>query len=105
MKYYLLAYLAVFVAAVAQIILKIGSTKHKRLFNIFTLSGLIGMIISLGLSFTALAVLPLREMAFISPIIFILVPFFSHFILKEKISHRTFYGTGLILLGSILFNL
>jgi len=102
-----MAYLAVLFAAISQIFLKLGIGKKSIVLfiipiNIFILFGLIMMLTSLMFSIRALSILPLREMAFITPIVYVLVPIFSYFFLKENISRRTIIGTFIIVVGMVV---
>lgn len=109
-KYYAIIYLAVFLAAAGQILLKQGSGRGGLDLMILRLNrrvalGLGAMAMSMLLNVRALSVVPLRDMAFILPTVYILVPLFAHFFLRERLNRRTIIGTVIIIAGVILFNL
>ncbi len=103
-------YIAVFMAAIGQIMLKIGSGKDGYnlgiiQLNIWVVSGLGAMVLSMLLNVRALSVVPLRDMAFIMPTIYILVPLFSKIFLKEQMGRRVVVGTLIMITGIIIFNI
>lgn len=101
--FYTISYLAQLLAAGGQILLKLGSSKGWL--NIRVLLGLIAMILSMLLNVRALSVIPLRDMAFILPTTYILVPVFSYIFLGERINPQTIAGTVIIIIGVVVFNL
>ena len=111
--YYGLLYLAVLSAAMGQIFLKIGSSakgaKGINVFglrlNLWVLMGVCAMIMSILLSVRGMSMVPLRDMAFILPSVYFLVPVFSRIFLKERLGHRTIIGTLILIIGVILFNI
>jgi len=108
--FYVIMYVAVLLAAAGQILLKIGSGKKgvNILFiqlNLWVGLGLTAMIFSMLLNVRALSVVPLRDMAFIMPTIYIIVPLFSKIFLNEQIRPRVVVGTIVMILGIVLFNL
>ena len=108
--YYGLMYLAVFLAATGQILMKTGSGRGGLhigviFFNIHVLIGLCTMLFSMLFSLRGMSVVPLRDMAFILPSVYVLVPFFSRIFLKEHLGHRTIIGTLILIIGVILFNI
>ena len=108
--FYILVYLAIVLAAVGQILLKMGSSKKgfKLLtinLNLWVALAILSMIVSLFLSIRALSVVPLRDMAFILPTVYILVPLFARIFLKERLNRQIIIGTLLIIIGIIIFNL
>ena len=108
-QFYIIMYVAVFMAAIGQILLKIGSEASGInlgiiQLNIWIISGLGAMVISMLLNVRALSVVPLRDMSFIMPTIYILVPLLSKIFLKEHIGLRVVVGTLIIITGIILFN-
>jgi len=110
LKYYAIIYLAVALAAAGQVLLKQGSGKGGRKFGVLRLNlllvlGLGAMVLSMILNVRALSVVPLRDMAFIMPMVYILVPLLARIFLKERLNRRTIVGTMVIILGVILFNL
>lgn len=99
-------------AAIGQILLKYGTGKEKIYgkpsvlrINLWVWSGLVCMVLSMLLNVRALSVVPLRDMAFILPTGYILVPLLAWIFLKEGIPRRTLLGTAIMILGMILFNL
>lgn len=108
--YYFILYISVFLAAMGQVLLKLGSEKNGfNLFmiqlNIWVVMGLGAMTLSAFLSLRGFSVVPLRDMAFILPTVYILVPVFAKFILKERFGKKTFIGSLILLSGIVLFNI
>lgn len=108
--YYVIMYAAVLLAAAGQILLKIGSGKKGVniiciQLNMWVGLGFIAMIFSMLLNVRALSVVPLRDMAFIMPTIYIIVPLLSKIFLNEQIRPRVVVGTIVMILGIALFNL
>lgn len=109
-QYYILMYIAVFFAAAGQVMLKMGSRKDGIelgiiTVNIWVILGLMTMVFSMLFSVRGLSVVPLRDLAFILPAVYILVPLFSMIFLKEKLAKRTIVGTTILVSGIILFNI
>ena len=108
--YYIIIYTAVFLAAAGQILLKLGAGAEGidlgliRI-NAWVIGGLGAMVASMLLSVRALSVIPLRDMAFILPAVYVLVPVFSALLLKERMGKKNLYGTLLMISGIILFNI
>jgi drug/metabolite transporter (DMT)-like permease len=110
MFFYLLIYIAVFLAAAGQIMLKIGSGAGGIDLGIIRLNfwvclGLGAMVFSMLLNVRALSVVPLRDMAFILPTVYVLVPLFSRIFLKEQLGRRTIIGTMILIAGVVIFNI
>lgn len=108
--YYAIIFLAVFLAAAGQILFKIGAGSggvDMKFFHInkWVIMGLVTMVFSMLLNVRGLSVVPLRDMAFILPSLFIIVPLFSRIFLKERVGKRTIAGTVILVLGIILFNI
>lgn len=108
--YYTIIFVAVVLGVAAQLLLKIGAVRSGLNIGIMVLNtsvaiGLGLMVLSMLLSVRALNVIPLRDMAFILPSAYILIPFFSHLFLKERISRRTLVGTLIVIIGMVLFNM
>lgn len=107
---YLLLSLAVILAAAGQVLLKKGAGSGGlnlvilRL-NIWVVLGLFGMVLSMLLNLKALFIVPLRDMAFILPTVYIMVPLFSRLFLKEELNSRIIIGTAILILGIVLFNI
>lgn len=109
-KYYLMIYAAVFLASAGQILLKkgiaVGGFRIRFLcINVWVVLGFGAMIFSMLLSVRGLRYVPLRDMAFILPMIYILVPLFSYIFLGERLSRRVIIGTALMIVGVIIFNI
>jgi drug/metabolite transporter (DMT)-like permease len=107
---YLIIYVAVFLAAIGQVMLKIGAGRggfHIGIMclNVWIALGLGVMVISMLLSVRGLNIVPLRDIAFILPSVYIAVPVFSRIFLKEKLSVRTIAGTFIIIAGIMVFNI
>lgn len=108
--FYLIMYLAVLLAATGQVLLKIGAGANglnlgvMRL-NIWVIFGLGAMVLSMLLNVRGLSVVPLRDMAFILPTVYIAVPFFSRIFLKERLKRRTLIGTLIMIAGIVVFNI
>lgn len=110
LKYYILLYLAVILAAVGQIFLKIGANREGIRFlalyiNPWVAIGLASMVGSMLLNLKGLHQVPLKDMAFILPSVYILVPLLAKIFLKEQYSKQTMMGTLIIFLGIVIFNL
>ncbi|SMP72084.1 hypothetical protein SAMN06295888_11878 [Desulfonatronum zhilinae] len=110
MAYYLILYLAITMAAAGQVLLKHGADKGGlnlgilRL-NLWVVLGFLAMGGSMLMGIRALSVVPLRDMAFILPAVFIFVPVFARVFLGERISRATMIGTMIILAGMVVFHL
>lgn len=98
-------------ASLAQVLLKVGAVKCQpkvliaSFFNIFTASGLSLMVLSTIPTFYALQEVPLRDMAYILPGAFVLVPVFSFIFLRERMLPQQIAGTCIIVVGIGVFNL
>lgn len=109
-KYYVMIYIAMFSAACGQVLLKKGALpsvtrKCGPALNGWVILGLGAMILSMLLNVRGLRYVPLRDMVFILPTTYILVPIFSWAFLKEPIGRRTLIGTCIIMIGILLFNI
>jgi drug/metabolite transporter (DMT)-like permease len=108
--YYILIYIAIVLAAAGQVMLKMSSNRKGFKLLTFNLNlwvplALVFMILSMFLSVRALKVVPLRDMAFILPTVYILVPLFARIFLKERLHRQTIIGTFIIIIGMLIFNL
>jgi drug/metabolite transporter (DMT)-like permease len=107
---YIIIYIAVVLAAAGQIMLKLGAEAGGinlgiiRL-NIWVVLGLGAMVISMLLSVRALSVIPLRNLSFILPTVYVLVPLFSWVFFKERFGKRTIIGIIILVVGIMLFNI
>lgn len=108
-KYYLVAFLAVLLTVVSQLLLKKGTIKRKNVIdlflNIYSIIGAFSFVFVTLLMIWVLKYIPLKDLIFITPISYILVTFFSNVIFKEKISKQKIKGLIFISLGIIIFNL
>ena len=108
--FYIIMYIAIFMAAAGQVMLKLGAGAGGidlaviRV-NIWVILGLGAMVLSMLLNVRGLSVVPLRDMAFILPTVYIAVPVFSRIFLKERLGRRTILGTLILFLGIVLFNI
>ena len=108
--HYSIIFLAVLMAAAGQVLFKIGAVSGGLNLKFVTVNrwiftGILLMVFSMLLSVRGLSVVPLRDMAFILPSLFILVPLFSRIFLKEKVGDRTIAGIIIVIFGIILFNI
>jgi len=110
MFFYLILFLAVILAAAGQVMLKFGAGVGGldlgiiRL-NVWVILGLGAMVMSMLLSVRGLSVVPMRDMAFILPTVYVLVPVFSRIFLKERLNGRTVFGTVIMIAGIFIFNM
>lgn len=108
--YYGLMYASVLLGAVGQVLLKLGAGGNgRRLWflrlNGWIMLGLTAMVAAMLLSVRGLSVVPLRDMAFILPTVYIAVPLFSRIFLKERLPPRVLGGTGILIIGIVVFNI
>lgn len=110
-KYYISILCAVLLTVVAQILLKMGANigrdekSFKRLyFNKFTIVGICIFLIVTLLNLFALQRIELKELVYILPSVYLLIPIASIWILKEKINKTRILGMLVIILGMIIFN-
>lgn len=108
--FYILMYVAVLLAATGQVFLKIGAGRggfdvYIIRLNIWIILGLCAMVMSMLLNVRGLSVVPLRDMAFILPTVYIAVPVFSRIFLGEKLGRQTLIGTLIIIVGVVIFNI
>lgn len=107
--YYALAIFNVFLAAVAQMLLKKAATqKHanfaKEYLNIWVFSGYALMSISLLLNIFALSKgVQLKELGIIEALSYLFVPLLALFFFKEKFTRRKLASIALILVGVGIF--
>ncbi len=111
LKYYLVALLSVLVTSIAQILLKKGANfgRDKGSFlalylNTFSISGYVLFVMVTLLNLYFLKVIPLKELAFIVPVVYILVPVLSYFFLGERLTKRQRYAILIIFVGILIFN-
>lgn len=111
-KYYLFAFIAVFINAFAQLILKKGALVSKQkggfvhlFLNPFSITGYILFLLVTLCNLFALKKIKLIEMIYIEPVNYLIVIIFSIIIFKEKVSKQQIWGISLIIIGMIIFNL
>lgn len=108
--YYGILYFSVSLAAIGQVLLKRGAGERGRnllglRLNPWVILGLGIMALSMLLSIRGLSVVPLRDVAFILPTVYLLVPLFSRIFLGEQMGKRTVLGTLVIIVGIVLFHM
>lgn len=106
-----MAYLAVALTAMSQLLLKKGADRGKyghpvKLFlNPFTAIAYALFFIVTLLNLYAYKMLPLKCAVVVLPFTYILVGILSFIFLKEKMTRNQLIGAGIIILGVVLFNL
>ena len=109
--HYIAAFLSLLLSVVAQILLKIGANRSvgksamSLFLNFYTFSGVMLFLAATVFSLFALRGIDLKEMVFITPMAFILIPVFSRIILKEEISKRRMFSGLIVVVGVLVFNL
>jgi len=108
--YHSLAVSAVSLGSISQIILKYGVIKDNddRSINIkyyFMAISYFMTMLSGFLLFFSLREVPLKDMAFILPIAYILTPLLSNFFLGEHLTANQKYSVAIIVLGIAIFNM
>ena len=111
MKYYFLLYLAMILGAGAQVMLKVGSRRlhgdcgfFRRYLDPYFVAGLAVMVVATLLNVKGLRHVPLKDMAFILPTIYVMTPIFAHLFLGERLGRRTLIGFVLVVVGVRIFN-
>ena len=111
-KYYIAAIIAVVLTAIAQLVLKKGALAGLKkqgfwgsYFNIYSLTGYGLFVVVTLFNLFALKKVQLKEMTFILPITFVIVPLLSVWIFKERLNQKQVAGIVLIALGVLIFNL
>lgn len=109
MIYYVCVILGIFSCSLSQLMLKRSANRtHKsRLEEIVNPQ----VIVAYGILFASLLVniwamskgVQLKEMAMLESLGYVFVPLLSFLVLKEKISKRTIFGIGVIILGIVVF--
>lgn len=108
--FYIILYASVLLGAAGQIMLKLGAgagglNLGLLRINTWVVLGLGAMVLSILLSVRGLSVVPLRDLVFILPTVYIAVPLLAHIFLKETLSYRTLIGTLIIIIGIVVFNI
>lgn len=110
-KYILIGFIGVIVAAVAQIILKYGATSKANsktlafFINFYTISGYFLMFVVTLINLFIFRFLDLKYALIFLPSTYILVLLFSKIFLHEKFTKKNIISYSLIILGIIVFNL
>jgi drug/metabolite transporter (DMT)-like permease len=110
---FLLAFLAVFLTGISQVLLKIGSAHHGKKENSFLAAYLnpptffaYGLLLCVTIiSVIALREIPLKVFYVITSLGFLVVTGLSYVVLKEKITNKMVIGIGLIVFGVVIFNI
>ncbi len=110
--YYVIAIGAVIISAFGQVFLKLGANHGKKTgrqidvyLNPLSIIGYGIYVLVTLMSLYALQKLPLKELVFILPLMYILIPLFSRIFLGERVDKKRYLGFGIILVGIIVFNL
>ncbi len=110
--YYIAAIIGVFLTAIAQLVLKKGALAGMKkkgfwqsYFNKYSLIGYGLFVVVTLFNLFALKKVQLKEMTFILPLTFVIVPLLSVWIFKEKLTKQQMWGIGLIVIGVFVFNL
>ena len=109
---FFLVFLAVFLTGISQVLLKIGSAyRGKRndsvlavYLNTFTLSAYGLLLLVTLISVIALMEIPLKVFYAIASLGFLVVAGLSRGVLKEEVTKNMVVGSGLIVLGIVVFN-
>lgn len=107
--YYILAIFNIFIAAVAQMMLKKSAasthtTMWREYLNPWVVGGYILMLFSLVSNVFVLSKgVLLKEMGAIGALSYLFVPMLAFFLFKEKFSKRQLFAIALIVLGSAIF--
>lgn len=107
--YYCLVIFDVFIASLAQLLLKSSTNDQHRSFfteylNYKVILGYSIMVISLLLNIYALSKgLQIKEVSIMESLSYLFVPVLSYLTFKEKISLRKIFSIGIIMVGVIIF--
>jgi len=110
-KYYFFLFLGVLFTSFGQVLLKTGVKNNKEkhfillYLNFHTILGYFLLFSATLFNLYVLKFMPLKVMAFIVPLSFILVVFFSKCLLDEKITKYQVIGSFVIILGIIIYNI
>ena len=108
-NYLLLKLISVLIASMSQILLKKSANKAynskiKEYLNVLVIVGYILFFISSILSVVSLKGITISYSSVIESFSYILVPFLSRLLLKEKINNKQVIGMVIIIVGVLLFN-
>jgi drug/metabolite transporter (DMT)-like permease len=111
-KYFLMAFFAVFLTAIAQILLKSGanyslavSVKIKRYINIYTLGGYFLFFTVTLINTYAYKYLPIKYAVTVLPFTYIIVTLLSFLIFNERFTKKQKLSYLVILIGVIVYNI
>lgn len=105
MFYILLFIASIFIASFSQVILKKGAAVKNIYINKYTIVGYTLMLISTVFTLVGYRGVELTLGAVLQSLSFVFVPFFSYFLLKEKLDKRTVLGITVIIIGIIIFSI
>lgn len=110
--YFGLALVAVFLASISQVLLKIGSQQQTKLgrllspyLNVYTISAYTIFLLVTLVSVVALQKIPLKLWTTITSLNFVVVCLLSWGCLKEKVNKTMVMGILIIVIGVVVFNL
>lgn len=108
---FILYFIAIFFTAVAQILLKTGSEKSlgksffSSYFNFYSILGYVMLLLTTLITLYALKEMELKFTIIFMPFLYIFIGIFSYIFFNEEFSKRKFFGSLLIILGIIIFNI
>lgn len=110
LNYYLIAFGAVLLTAVSQILMKLGARSAEsvtwRLYlNGYTLTAYASLVMVTLLNLYAFRHIPLKAAVVLLPLTLVLVVFFSVLLLHERLTRQQIVGSIVILFGLAIFNL
>lgn len=109
-KYYLAAFMGVFLTAISQLLIKQGTRKAKKgalwlYLNAYMLTAYFILVLVTLLSLYAYREIPLKVGLMLAPLALILVVLLSSWLLGERLTRLQVLGAVVILLGMTVFNL
>lgn len=109
-NYYLIALAAVLLTALSQILMKLGarnagSIAWRIYLNGYTVTAYIILVVVTLLNLYAFKQIPLKTGVALLPVTLLLVVFFSHWLLQERLTKKQIRGAIVILIGLVVFNL
>lgn len=107
--YSLILIISVIISSISQILLKKSATivrenKIREYVNIFVISAYALLFISTFLTLIAYKKVQLSQGMVLEAVSYILIPIFSCFVFKEKITKRKIIGICTIIIGIIIFS-
>lgn len=108
--YYVFGILSVVIASCSQILLKKGAMKKydsfiREYLNVYVISGYFFMFASLFLTMIAYRGLNFMNVPVLEAIGYVLVPVFSYFFFKERLTKKKIAGIACILAGIFVYYL